>query len=65
MEEFALIKSRVNLNRFNQALALISDIKAFAFVPPSECRYFTVLIIVGYLIPIPVTQDQSLERISR
>ena len=27
MEEFALIKSRVNLHRINQSLALISDIK--------------------------------------
>ena len=30
MEEFALIKSRVNLNRVNQALALICDIKVFS-----------------------------------
>ena len=28
MEEFALIKLRANLNRINQALALMSDIKA-------------------------------------
>ena len=27
MEEFALIKSRVNLNRVNLGIALISDIK--------------------------------------
>ena len=27
MEEFALIKSRVNSNRVNQGIALISDIK--------------------------------------
>ena len=31
MEEFALIKSLVNLNRVNQALALISDIKVVNF----------------------------------
>ena len=29
MEEFALIKSRVNLNRVNLALALLSDIKVY------------------------------------
>ena len=27
MEEFVLIKSRVNLNRVNQGITLISDIK--------------------------------------
>ena len=27
MEEFALIKSRVNLNRVNLSIALISDLK--------------------------------------
>ena len=30
MEEFALIKSRVNLNRVNLGIALISDLKVFA-----------------------------------
>ena len=29
MDEFALIKSRVDLNRVNYALALISDIKEY------------------------------------
>ena len=29
MEEFALIKSRVNLNRVNLGIALISDLKVF------------------------------------
>ena len=29
MDEFALIKSRVNLNRVNLGIALISDLKVF------------------------------------
>ena len=29
MEEFALIKSRINLNRVNLGIALISDLKVF------------------------------------
>ena len=29
MEEFALIKSRVNLNRVNLGIALISDLKVY------------------------------------
>ena len=29
MEEFALIKSRVNLNRVNEGIALISDLKVY------------------------------------
>ena len=29
MEEFALIKSRVNLNSVNLGIALISDLKVF------------------------------------
>ena len=32
MEEFALIKSRVNLNRVNEGIALISDVKVVIFV---------------------------------
>ena len=32
MEEFALIKSRVNLNRVNQGIVLISDIKVFSSI---------------------------------
>ena len=31
MEEFALIKSRVNLNRVNLGIALISDLKVVIF----------------------------------
>ena len=32
MEEFALIKSRVNLNRVNLGIALISDLKVSDFI---------------------------------
>ena len=32
-EEFALIKSRVNLNRVNLGIALISDLKVYVFLP--------------------------------
>ena len=46
MEEFALIKSRVNLNRVNWALAfLISDIKAFFQPDPSSKKYDAVVSI--------------------
>ena len=46
MEEFALIKSRVNLNRVNLGIALISDLKVYVTIcnkivdplPPSS-RY--------------------------
>ena len=31
MEEFALIKSRVNLNRVNEGIALISDLKVVKY----------------------------------
>ena len=31
MKEFALIKSRVNLNRVNLGIALISDLKVYGF----------------------------------
>ena len=33
MEKFALIKSRVNLNRVNLGIALISDLKVFILQP--------------------------------
>ena len=33
MEEFELIKSRVNLNRVNQGIALISDIEVHKLLP--------------------------------
>ena len=36
MKEFALIKSHVNLNSVNQALALISDIKVLLI---SRCNF--------------------------
>ena len=32
MEEFALIKSRVNLNRVNLGIALISDLKVSVYI---------------------------------
>ena len=32
MEEFALIKSRVNLNRVNLGIALISDLKVILII---------------------------------
>ena len=32
MEKFALIKSRVNLNRVNQGIALISDLKVLRII---------------------------------
>ena len=37
MEEFALIKSRVNLNRVNLGIALISDLKVFPIVALHYC----------------------------
>ena len=37
MEEFALIKSRVNLNRVNLGIALISDLKVL-----QDQKYFSL-----------------------
>ena len=37
MGEFALIKSRVNLNRVNLGIALISDLKVFPIVALHYC----------------------------
>ena len=34
MEEFALIKSRVNLSRVNLGIALISDLKVYLSLDP-------------------------------
>ena len=51
MEEFALIKSRVNLNRVNLGIALISDLKVVGYIFVSFCsimsEYFPLLSIVS------------------
>ena len=50
MDEFALIKSRVNLSRVNYALALISDIKAFKSLDG---------LILKYVFKVPIFQITS------
>ena len=42
MEEFALIKSRVNLNRVNLGIALISHLKVYSFLALFSCMIATL-----------------------
>ena len=44
MEEFALIKSRVNLNHVNWALVLISDSDLYMFVKIDEVKILKVFL---------------------
>ena len=63
MEEFALIKSRVNLNRVNLGIALISDLKVsisnlkWILDPPVELCY-----TIGKMIAeLHVSRDKIIE----